>query len=363
MDISPPSPPPAKRQRKVSKPEDPPKRLQPHVEADGFVPKRRKVARENSVPRRNPKAFTPSRKEFTPIADQIPSTVKARRSGSGASAHPPEDPPLQSMSVRQLRTLMAQLNISSTGCIEKSELIDKITRASQPAPLPPPPPQRRSSARPVIDPAVLEELNRIESLTNASPLKLLGLPRGSDVESVKVKSRKLFRLVHPDKVPAVLHTRAQAAFHSLQKAVEEITRADERVKALVPGRIAEIRFSVESGDNLVILRWKQPPNQPRAARPEKFAVVAYGGGLQVDQGFVLNQASSADGEWIEVAISALSRKGNDQLFKRRQFTVSIAGVNEAGEGPQTTTAVNIGTTAQSIGTLLCPGLRRHNTFA
>jgi len=269
------------------------------------------------------------------------------------------------MSVRQLRVLMAQLNVSAVGCFEKPELIERIQRATEAPPVPPPPPQsRRASARPTVDPSVLDELRRIESLRDASPLKILGLPRGSDADAVKIKSRKLFRLVHPDKVPAVLHARAQAAFHSLQLAVEAVTREEARGRAQLPGRIAEIRYTVESGGSPVILRWKQPVNMPRAARPEKYVVVAYGGGLQVDQGEVVNQASSQDGEWVEVAISSLSRKDNDQLFNRRQFTVSVAAVNNAGEGPHTCVVVCIGAPPTApVGYLLAPGLRRHNTFA
>ena len=280
----------------------------------------------------------------------------------------PASPKLETMSVRQLRLLLVHMQLSEDGCIEKKDLIDKIGKKMSNGPVNTVKEEKKTNPKtPAVDGILIAELERIERYIGIDNChyQVLGLKASEATsDSIKIASRKLFRLVHPDKVSLDLKTRAEKVFHCLNESVVKALSDLTKSKAKLPPRVAEMRSNQEPGGNAVVLRWRMPNHLTVDSRPEKFLVLASGGGLTVDQGFVANQTSSDDGQWIEFAISTVSRKGNDELFKRRIFNLSVIPVNQAGNGPQADCRIVIDS-GKVLGSLSgpLPGLRRHNTFA
>jgi hypothetical protein len=104
---------------------------------------------------------------------------------------------------------------------------------------------------------------------------------------------------------------------------------------------------------VVLLRWK--PDKTA----EGFRVTASlpnGFRTAIDQGVVANL--SGDNGELEYAISTQSRAGNDELFRKGRFEVSVNSFNAAGESAPMTISVDVLSRPSSVG----GGLKRHHTI-
>ena len=308
---------------------------------------------------------------------------------------------LETMTVRQLKALLTESGFDTTDCIEKSELIERANRVG----LKNPRQSVSTKSTPVMEPFnpsgtvpvdasssttnsirksrgassggapkrtsrkhsggkvsqhALAEIVRIEEVAEAYTSKrltcfdILGISRSGATEAaIKSRAKQLFRFVHPDKIhDDNVKRRAHNVFQLINQAVEEGVKICQSTNSSSsasnsacrdpPKPPIGIKYSIERGGQVVLLRWKPPPPGSGA---DSFRVVASvcgssqhrtGGGI--DQGTVTNLTT--DSGDLEYAISAQSRAGNDELFRRQRFDVTITSVNSAGESSPMTITVD-----------------------
>lgn len=292
---------------------------------------------------------------------------------------------LDSMTVRQLKTLLTGAGVDTADCLEKQELIEKATRLGltnpigrpsvssrstpvvEPAVIPPVPTvasqakrRSRNQSAGKVGPTALMEIARIEQVSSggskATCFDILGMSRlGACEASVKSRAKQLFRHVHPDKIhdnSGDLKQRAHNVFQLINQAVEEA------MKSLPSNHVREppkppvgIKYSIERAGTVVLLRWR-PDKSADAFRVS--ACLQSGFRLAIDQGVVANLPGD-NGE-LEYALSTQSRAGNDELFRKAKFDVSVSAINAAGESSPMTISVDV-TRPSSVG-----GLKRHHTI-
>jgi hypothetical protein len=270
---------------------------------------------------------------------------------------------LTAMTVRQLKNMLVSAGFDPSGCIEKSELVEKAKRlglgkqsrnsgSGQPPstkptpymqpvvpPQDPPPARKRHSSRKHsggrVSPAAIAEIARIEevcSRVGSTCFDILGMSRlGATDIAVRSRSKQLFRHVHPDKIhddTGDIKRRAHNVFQSINQAVDEAMRILSSAKS-PPKPPSGLTYTIERSGTVLVLRWRPEPNT------ESFRVTA---GV-IDQGSVANLTSDT-GE-LEYAISTHSRSGNDELFRRGRFEVSVVAVNVAGESQRVSVLVDV----------------------
>ena len=288
--------------------------------------------------------------------------------------------PLEQLGIRQLRQLLSDLQISPDGCLEKVDLIDKIKKhaptVARDKEIRKKSGRHQTHESTAIDRSttlteqaapthqlVTAEISRI--LSCSTPLAILGITARDSLDVAKVRAKKIFKLIHPDKVPADQKARAESAFHAVQAALALVPRKNSTCSK--PPKPADLQF-IQPSPSTLIVRWKMPgmdsSNRATSFRIHAGAIACYGScchSLCVPQGEVGAAASSEDGQLWEAALSSDSRVGNDELFRRRDFHVSITPINSAGEGNAGQLRVTI--KAQPINGAIGVGLKRHNTFA
>ena len=333
---------------------------------------------------------------------------------------------LDTMTVRQLKALLTESGFDTTDCIEKSELIERankvglknprqsVSTKSTPVMEPFNPsgsiqteaPARKSrgassggapkrtsrkhsggkvSQHALAEIVRIEEVAELYSSKRASCFDILGMSRSGATEPmIKSRAKQLFRFVHPDKIhDEVVKRRAHVVFQLINQAVEEgvkicqssssLSSASSRSNASLrdpPKPPIGIKYSIERGGQVVLLRWKPPPVSDNggsvgSSGPDSFRVVASVCGQHrtgIDQGTVTNLTT--DSGDLEYAISAQSRAGNDDLFRRGRFDVTITSLNAAGESPPMTVTVDF--SRRTIPDILSgqppPSLKRHHTI-
>jgi len=314
----------------------------------------------------------------------------ARNSTRQSAAPPPrksvqpQGPGLEGMTVRQLKNLLAAAGVDSSDCLEKQELVDraqkhglsnpisgrpsvsaKSTPVIEPAPIPGPSlsngavPKRHSRKHSggKVNQTAMMEIARIEEVSGksgATSFDILGISKmGASEPSVRSRAKQLFRYVHPDKIQdGELKRRAHNVFQLINQAVEEAIKNIQVSGVKEPPKpVLGIKYSVERAGTVVLLRWKPDKSA------ESFRVFASIPSLHrsgIDQGTVANL--TGDNGELEYAISAQSRAGNDELFRRGKFEVSVAAVNSAGESQPMSISIDL-SRPNSLG-----GLKRHHTI-
>ena len=311
---------------------------------------------------------------------------------SRASGRPSAAPPvrksgacpigLETMTVRQLTNLLVSAGVDTSDCLEKQELIDranehglanpvgagggrqsvsaKSTPVLEAAPIPVPSlgnvkrHSRKHSGGKVSQTALME-IARIEEVCSKSGsncFDILGMSRSGATEaSIKTRSKQLFRYVHPDKIQdEEVKRRAHNVFQLINQAVDDANKLVSSSVAKDPPRPPMgIKYTVERASTVVLLHWK----------PDKTAdcfrvFASLMGRTPIDQGTLANL--TGDNGELEYAISAQSRAGNDDLFRRGKFEVSISAINSAGESPPMSITVDL-SRPNSLG-----GLKRHHTI-
>lgn len=327
----------------------------------------------------HPRKSKTRRSSSRPSAAPVP-----RKSAVRASVAPSLG--LESMTVRQLKNLLMTAGVDTSDCLEKSELIERATRhglsnsvisrqsvsskstpVMEPAPISAPSVaistgavqkrQSRKHSGVKVSQTALMEIARIEEVSvkaSATCFDILGISRlGATETSIKSRSKQLFRYVHPDKIhDEEVKRRAHNVFQLINEAVDEALRAVSCAAQKEPPKPPlGIKYTVERAGTVVLLHWRPDKSA------ESFRVFASLPGLNrtaIDQGTVAN--ITADNGELEYAISAQSRAGNDELFRKGRFEVSISAVNAAGESACMTISVDV-TRPSSLG-----GLKRHHTI-
>lgn len=319
---------------------------------------------------------------------------------------------LETMTVRQLKALLTESGFDTADCIEKSELIEKANKVG----LKNPRQSVSTKSTPVMEPynptsepvarksrgvstgggvpkrtsrkhsggkvnqQALAEIVRIEGIietsrrTNTTCFDILGISKAGATEAIiKSRAKQLFRFVHPDKIhDETVKRRAHNVFQMINQAVEEgvkfclstTTTSDVSISD-PPKPPIGIKYSIERGGQVVLLRWKPPSDDKKSNKADSFRVIASVCGhtyrTGIDQGTVTNLTT--DSGDLEYAISAQSRAGNDDLFRRGRFDVSIISVNSAGEShPMTTTIDFSRKTFSELSITSGPSLKRHHTI-
>ena len=141
---------------------------------------------------------------------------------------------------------------------------------------------------------------------------------------------------------------------------------------VVPKPPMNIKYSIERGGQVVLLKWRPPSSISNNVSVDSFRVVACVCGGQyrtgIDQGTVTNLTTDS-GE-LEYAISAQSRAGNDDLFRRGRFDVAITCINSFGESAPMTitidfsrkTSPEIFAPSSTSSNGPPPSLKRHHTI-
>ena len=276
--------------------------------------------------------------------------------------------------MRQLKNLLTSAGSDPSDCIEKRELIAKaaglglsnpgrqsvsakttpVFEPVMPSLLPNGRLSKKSGGK--VGVAVLAELSRIEEVVgrkNFSPFDVLGVAESDGLGTVRSRAKQLFRQVHPDKVhsddPAVKR-RAQNVFQAITAAVDQAVELLGKKNFPSPSQPAGLQYSVERAGTVILLRWKSGGGQSTG----QFRVWArLGHSPPIDQGVIANLPND-HGE-LEYAISAQSRAGNDELFRRARFEVGVMAVCGSVEGPPATIPVDLTRVSGS-------GLKRHHTI-
>jgi hypothetical protein len=203
------------------------------------------------------------------------------------------------------------------------------------------------------------EIVRIEEVSKHSSstcFDVLGISKlGATEQSIKTRSKALFRHVHPDKIhDDDLKRRAHNVFQLINQSVEEAVKLVNTTSRMdLPKPVVGIKYTVERSGTVVVLRWR-PDGSAQFFRVFA-APIQQSYSRNIDQGTVANLTTDS-GE-LEYAISAQSRAGNDQLFQKGRFEVKIVAGNNAGESSPMTITVDL--TAASVHV---PGLKRHHTI-
>ncbi|EER02116.1 hypothetical protein Pmar_PMAR028495 [Perkinsus marinus ATCC 50983] len=184
---------------------------------------------------------------------------------------------------------------------------------------------------------LMVELERIERLPqSAGPMQILGLTRPpSSVGEVKKKLRALSKVVHPDKTANEPHLRGRAgeAFQRMNSAAQGVIKLLEKgaATAAPPGRVQQLTYRMEG--EVLIVQWRPPADVNRRAVSSYRVVASAPGTTPIEQGLVSAQGSTTDDGWVECAISSQGRRGNDILFHKQHFQVSVNASNPSGPGP------------------------------
>jgi hypothetical protein len=321
---------------------------------------------------------------------------------------------LDTMTVRQLKALLTESGFDTADCIEKSELIEKANKVG----LKNPRQSVSTKSTPVMEPynptsepvarksrgvssggipkrtsrkhsggkvsqQAFGEIVRIEGIMETSRrsmtcFDILGISRAGATEAIiKSRAKQLFRFVHPDKIhDESVKRRAHNVFQAINQAVEEAVKFCQ--SSMTPSDVSTsasrdppkppigIKYSIERGGQVVLLRWKPQSDDKRANHADSFRVFASVCGhtyrTGIDQGTVTNLTT--DSGDLEYAISAQSRAGNDDLFRRGRFDVSIISVNSAGESHPMTTTIDFSRKTFSDLSITSggPSLKRHHTI-
>ena len=371
LDYKPTSPSATGMKRKLfGSPDDPPV-------SPGLGDDRAKLRRIMESPLRSRKSSVPGTGRKSRGA-----RVSGRQSGAAPgrrSTMVTQPPGLEALTVRQLKNLLTSAGVDTSDCVEKQDMVDKATKlgltnttAGRPSVsakstpvmeavhIPAPAIAKRHSRKHSggkVSATALMEIARIEDVSGkhgVSCFDLLGVSRlGATEASIRSRSKQLFRHVHPDKIhEEAIKRRAHNVFQLINEAVEDALKLLATSAAKYPPKPpVGIKYTVERAGTVVLLRWKPDVSA------ESFRVFACLPGLHrsaIDQGTVANMPGD-NGE-LEYAMSAQSRAGNDELFHRGKFEVSIAALNAAGESPSMTVSVDI-SRSSSLG-----GLKRHHTI-
>lgn len=309
---------------------------------------------------------------------------RSARNSTRASAAPPARQTLEGMTVRQLKNLLAASGIDTSDCLEKQELVQKAqkhglsnpvsgrpsvsaksTPVIEPVPIPAPSlangtaPKRHSRKHSgcKVNQTALMEIARIEEVSSkstATSFDILGVSRmGASEASVRSRAKQLFRYVHPDKIQdEEIKRRAHNVFQLINQAVDESLKQISVSGIRDPPKpVLGIKYTVERAGTVVLLRWK-PDKSAESFRV--FASIPTLHRSGIDQGTVANL--TGDNGELEYAISAQSRAGNDELFRRGKFEVSIVAINSAGESTPISISIDL-SRPNSVG-----GLKRHHTI-
>lgn len=337
---------------------------------------RKRSVKESELPKPSPCSSPPTRRRVIPRSagkrslkgsqQRMSSPRKRRKSGHGPERRPSPSPgpprgstggSIARMTIKMLKEELTREGIDFSKCVEKSELVDKLRRARQgrthpsargsAAPagsqeLRPPRRSLRLSQAAALQPkAVLKsplmvELERIEGLpSSAKAMQVLGLTKQPcTVGEVKKKLRALSKVLHPDKTANEPHLRgrASAAFQRINSAAQEAIKLLEEATTAPPGRVQQLTYHMEG--EVLIVQWRPPTDVSKRTLVGSYRVVASASGTTpIEQGVVNAQGSTTDEGWVECAISSQGRKGNDILFRRQQFHVSVSASNSSGSGP------------------------------
>ncbi|EEQ97434.1 hypothetical protein Pmar_PMAR029157 [Perkinsus marinus ATCC 50983] len=271
------------------------------------------------------------------------------------------------MSIKMLKEELAREGIDFSRCVEKSELVEMVREARQAATSrrkqstsakgSPAASSQRQEVRPprrslrlsqaaavlsqqpkaVLKSQLMVELERIERLPqSAGPMQILGLTRPpSSVGEVKKKLRALSKVVHPDKTANEPHLRGRAgeAFQRMNSAAQEVIKLLEKgaATAAPPGRVQQLTYRMEG--EVLIVQWRPPADVNRRAVSSYRVVASAPGTTPIEQGLVSAQGSTTDDGWVECAVSSQGRRGNDILFHKQHFQVSVNASNPSGPGP------------------------------
>ena len=359
-------------------------------QSPGYDSNRRKLRRVADSPIHSRKSSVPpsgrkSRSRVSNRRSNRPSVPNLGRKSTVSTA----SSSLDSMTVRQLKGMLTAAGVDTTDCIEKQELVDKAaslglsnpigrpsvsaksTPTIEPAPIPAPTignggarnskRHSRKQSHGKVGATALMEIARIEEVSGkhaASALDILGMSKmGATEASVKSRSKQLFRHVHPDKIhDDEVKKRAHNVFQLINKAVEEALKL---LASTSPSTAKEppkppigIKYTIERAGTVILLRWKPD----RSAESFRVSAQLPGGfRASIDQGTVANMPG--DNGDLEYAISTQSRAGNDELFGRGRFEVSVTALNSAGESPSMTIIVDMNRPSSMGG-----GLKRHHTI-
>lgn len=99
-----------------------------------------------------------------------------------------------------------------------------------------------------------EEILRLTSRVFANAYEVIGIPVDSDDSVIGKKYRKLSLLIHPDKIS---HEKAREAFEILNKAYEELQKAENRVKYKEVWKRAEELVKKENKKNKLFKKDQQ----------------------------------------------------------------------------------------------------------
>lgn len=99
-----------------------------------------------------------------------------------------------------------------------------------------------------------EEVLRLTSRLFANAYEVLGLPVDSDDAIIAKRYRKLSLLIHPDKTS---HEKAREAFETLNRAYEELQKAENRTKYKQVWKRAEELVKRENKKNKALLQGQQ----------------------------------------------------------------------------------------------------------
>ena len=379
------SPPvPATKRKLFGSPSDEP--LSPGY--DGARNKIRRIAESPLLPRKSsiaPAGRKSKSKRISGRQSGRPSAAPVTRRSTISTASSGVNGTLETMTVRQLKNLLTSAGVDTTDCIEKQELVEKASRLGlsstvgrasvsakstpsiEAAPIPAPTlgnggrsskRHSRKQSNGKVSTAAMTEIVRIEEVVtkhNATPFDILGMSRmGATDSSIKSRSKQLFRHVHPDKIhDDAIKQRAHNVFQLINQAVDDALKLISTTVAKDPPKPAMgIKYTIERAGTVVLLRWKPDKSA------EGFRVLAQlPGGYRssVDQGTVTNM--TGDNGELEYAISAQSRAGNDEMFSRGKFEVSITAFNSAGDSPCMTINIDLNRPGSTGG-----GLKRHHTI-
>ena len=344
--------------------------------------KQRRVV-ESPIPARKSSAPGTGRKSRSKRRSVRPSVTGGGRPSTFASA---SSGGLEAMTVRQLKTLLTGAGVDTADCLEKQELVAKASRLGLTNPMGRPSVTSRST--PVVEPAAiavpvlkrrsrnqsggkvgptaLMEIGRIEEVSlrsNATSFDILGMSRmGASEASVKSRAKQLFRHVHPDKIHdnnGEIKRRAHHVFQQINQAVDEALKSVSSTQVRAPPKPPlGIKYSIERAGTVVLLRWKSPPPEESVADGFRVFASLHSNRTPIDQGVVANMVSD-NGE-LEYAISTQSRAGNDELFRKGRFEVSVCAFNAAGESPSMTISVDVSRPSSLGGG--GGGLKRHHTI-
>ena len=351
----------------------------------GARAKQRRLAHTPPVASRKSSAPATGRKSRGKRSMNRPSAPGVPRRSTISTASSGFHPSLETMTVRQLKNLLTSAGVDTADCIEKQELVDKANRLGLTVPVNGRPSVSAKST-PVMEPVTipaptlgnagkrhsrkqsggkvsataLMEIARIEevvSKSSATSFDILGIAKlGASEASIKSRSKQLFRHVHPDKVhDESIKQRAQNVFQLITQAVDEALKIAAASSTSGPKEVPKppvgIKYTVERAGTVVLLRWK-PDKSAESFRV--FALIPGQFRSSIDQGTVANM--TGDNGELEYAISAQSRAGNDELFRRGKFEVAVTALNAAGESPSMTIGIDLNRPS-SLG-----GLKRHHTI-